>query len=113
MWPKDATYEQLSANNGDIGQSQSKHQEELRRLAVRPRQSVIRSGTASDGTVGLRAIESEGGKTVKFHKQKITEKLGIHTGTVVTAYAIRHGTAYAEQGFAVTSRYRLCRTPPD
>jgi hypothetical protein len=65
---------------------------------------AIRSGTASDGTVGLRAIESEGGKTGKFHTQKITEKLGIHTGAVLTAYAIRHGIAYAEYGFAVTSR---------
>ena len=50
---------------------------------------AIRSGTASDGTVGPRAIESEGGKTVKFHKQKITEKLAIRTGAVLTAYAIR------------------------
>ena len=60
-----------------------------------------------------RGAPTSGKWRVEFHKQKITEKLGIHTGTVVTAYAIRHGTAYAEQGFAVTSRYRLCRTPPD
>jgi hypothetical protein len=57
---------------------------------------AIRSGTASDRTAGPRAIESEGGKTGKFHTQKITEKLGIHTGAVLTAHAIRHGTAYAE-----------------
>ena len=74
---------------------------------------AIRSGTASDGTVGPRAIESEGGKTVKFHKQKITEKLAIRTGAVLTAYAIRRGIAYAGYGFAVTSRHRLCRTTPD
>ena len=52
-------------------------------------------------------------KTVKFHKQKITEKLAVRTGAVLTAYAIRHGIAYAEYGVAVTSRHRLCRTPPD
>jgi hypothetical protein len=65
------------------------------------RNRAIRSGTASDGTVGPRAIESEGGETVKFHKQKITEKLAIRTGAVLAAYAIRPGIAYAEYGFAV------------
>jgi len=35
-------------------------------------------------------------KTVEFHKQKITEKLGIHTDAALTAYAIRHGIASAE-----------------
>jgi DNA-binding NarL/FixJ family response regulator len=35
-------------------------------------------------------------KTVEFHKQKITEKLGIHTDAGLTAYAIRHGIASAE-----------------
>jgi DNA-binding NarL/FixJ family response regulator len=35
-------------------------------------------------------------KTVEFHKQKITEKLGIHTDAELTAYAIRHGIAAAE-----------------
>ena len=35
-------------------------------------------------------------KTVEFHKQKITEKLGIHTDAELTAYAIRHGIASAE-----------------
>jgi len=35
-------------------------------------------------------------KTVEFHKQKITEKLGIHTDVALTAYAIRHGIASAE-----------------
>jgi len=33
---------------------------------------------------------------VEFHKQKITEKLGIHTDAELTAYAIRHGIAAAE-----------------
>jgi DNA-binding NarL/FixJ family response regulator len=35
-------------------------------------------------------------KTVEFHKQKITEKLGLHTDAELTAYAIRHGIASAE-----------------
>jgi DNA-binding NarL/FixJ family response regulator len=35
-------------------------------------------------------------KTVEFHKQKITEKLGIHTDAALTAYAIRRGIASAE-----------------
>jgi DNA-binding NarL/FixJ family response regulator len=35
-------------------------------------------------------------KTVEFHKQKITEKLGMHTDAALTAYAIRHGIASAE-----------------
>lgn len=35
-------------------------------------------------------------KTVEFHKQKITEKLGIHSDAALTAYAIRHGIASAE-----------------
>jgi DNA-binding NarL/FixJ family response regulator len=35
-------------------------------------------------------------KTVEFHKQRITEKLGIHTDAALTAYAIRHGIAPAE-----------------
>jgi DNA-binding NarL/FixJ family response regulator len=35
-------------------------------------------------------------KTVEFHKQKITEKLGIHTGAALTAYAIRHGIVASE-----------------
>ena len=35
-------------------------------------------------------------KTVEFHKQKISEKLGIHTDAALTAYAIRHGIASAE-----------------
>jgi DNA-binding NarL/FixJ family response regulator len=35
-------------------------------------------------------------KTVEFHKQKITEKLGIHTDAALTAYAIRNGIASAE-----------------
>jgi len=35
-------------------------------------------------------------KTVEFHKQKITEKLGIHTDAELTAYAIRHGIASVE-----------------
>jgi len=35
-------------------------------------------------------------KTVEFHKQKITEKLGIHTDAALTAYAIRHGIASSE-----------------
>jgi DNA-binding NarL/FixJ family response regulator len=35
-------------------------------------------------------------KTVEFHKQKITEKLGIHTDAALTAYAIRHGIASGE-----------------
>jgi len=35
-------------------------------------------------------------KTVEFHKQKITEKLGLHTDAALTAYAIRHGIASAE-----------------
>jgi DNA-binding NarL/FixJ family response regulator len=35
-------------------------------------------------------------KTVEFHKQKICEKLGIHTNAALTAYAIRHGIASAE-----------------
>jgi DNA-binding NarL/FixJ family response regulator len=33
---------------------------------------------------------------VEYHKQQITEKLGIHTGAELTAYAIRHGIASAE-----------------
>ncbi len=35
-------------------------------------------------------------KTVEFHKQKIAEKLGLHTDAGLTAYAIRHGIASAE-----------------
>ena len=35
-------------------------------------------------------------KTVEFHKQKITEKLGIHTDAALTAYAIRHGVVSSE-----------------
>jgi DNA-binding NarL/FixJ family response regulator len=35
-------------------------------------------------------------KTVEFHKQKITEKLDIHTDAALTAYAIRHGIASSE-----------------
>jgi DNA-binding NarL/FixJ family response regulator len=35
-------------------------------------------------------------KTVEFHKQKISEKLGIHTDAALTAYAIRHGIASEE-----------------
>jgi len=35
-------------------------------------------------------------KTVEFHKQKITEKLAIHTDAALTAYAIRHGIASGE-----------------
>jgi DNA-binding NarL/FixJ family response regulator len=35
-------------------------------------------------------------KTVEFHKQKITEKLGLHTDAALIAYAIRHGIASAE-----------------
>jgi len=35
-------------------------------------------------------------KTVEFHKQKITEKLDIHTDAALTAYAIRHGIASPE-----------------
>ena len=35
-------------------------------------------------------------KTVEFHKQKITEKLDIHTDAALTAYAIRHGIASTE-----------------
>jgi DNA-binding NarL/FixJ family response regulator len=35
-------------------------------------------------------------KTVEFHKQKITEKLGLHTDAALTAYAIRHGIASSE-----------------
>ncbi|HLK68230.1 MAG TPA: response regulator transcription factor [Bryobacteraceae bacterium] len=35
-------------------------------------------------------------KTVEFHKQKITEKLGIHTDAALTAYAIRHGITSGE-----------------
>jgi DNA-binding NarL/FixJ family response regulator len=35
-------------------------------------------------------------KTVEFHKQKITEKLGLHTDAALTAYAIRNGIASAE-----------------
>ena len=35
-------------------------------------------------------------KTVEFHKQKISEKLGIHTDAALTAYAIRHGIASSE-----------------
>jgi DNA-binding CsgD family transcriptional regulator len=35
-------------------------------------------------------------KTVEFHKQKITEKLGIHTDAALTAYAIRQCIASAE-----------------
>jgi DNA-binding NarL/FixJ family response regulator len=35
-------------------------------------------------------------KTVEFHKQKLTEKLGIHTDAALTAYAIRHGIASTE-----------------
>jgi DNA-binding NarL/FixJ family response regulator len=35
-------------------------------------------------------------KTVEFHKQKMTEKLGVHTDAALTAYAIRHGIVSAE-----------------
>ncbi len=35
-------------------------------------------------------------KTVEFHKQKIAEKLGIHSDAALTAYAIRHGIASSE-----------------
>ena len=35
-------------------------------------------------------------KTVEFHKQKIGEKLDIHTNAELTAYAIRHGITPAE-----------------
>jgi DNA-binding NarL/FixJ family response regulator len=35
-------------------------------------------------------------KTVEFHKQKITAKLGLHTDAALTAYAIRHGIVSAE-----------------
>jgi DNA-binding NarL/FixJ family response regulator len=35
-------------------------------------------------------------KTVEFHKQKIAEKLGLHTDAALTAYAIRQGIASAE-----------------
>ena len=35
-------------------------------------------------------------KTVEFHKQKITEKLGLYTDAALTAYAIRHGIASSE-----------------
>ena len=35
-------------------------------------------------------------KTVEFHKQKITEKLGVHTDAALTVYAIRHGMVAAE-----------------
>ncbi len=35
-------------------------------------------------------------KTVEFHKQRITEKLGIHSDAELTAYAIRHGIASGE-----------------
>jgi DNA-binding NarL/FixJ family response regulator len=35
-------------------------------------------------------------KTVEFHKQKISEKLGLHTDAALTAYAIRRGIAAAE-----------------
>ncbi|MGO4880013.1 MAG: response regulator [Bryobacteraceae bacterium] len=35
-------------------------------------------------------------KTVEYHKQKLTEKLGMHTDAALTAYAIRHGIASAE-----------------
>jgi DNA-binding NarL/FixJ family response regulator len=35
-------------------------------------------------------------KTVEYHKQKITEKLGIHTDAELTAYAIRHVISSAE-----------------
>jgi DNA-binding NarL/FixJ family response regulator len=35
-------------------------------------------------------------KTVEFHKQKISEKLDIHTDAALTAYAIRHGIASSE-----------------
>ena len=35
-------------------------------------------------------------KTVEFHKQKLTEKLGLHTDAALTAYAIRQGIASAE-----------------
>ncbi|HTS24534.1 MAG TPA: response regulator transcription factor [Bryobacteraceae bacterium] len=35
-------------------------------------------------------------KTVEYHKQKITEKLGVHTDAALTAYAIRHGIATVE-----------------
>jgi len=35
-------------------------------------------------------------KTVEFHKQKITEKLGLHTDAALTAYAIRQGITSTE-----------------
>jgi DNA-binding NarL/FixJ family response regulator len=35
-------------------------------------------------------------KTVEFHKQKITEKLDIHTDAALTVYAIRHRITSAE-----------------
>jgi DNA-binding NarL/FixJ family response regulator len=35
-------------------------------------------------------------KTVEFHKQKITEKLDLHTDAALTAYAIRQGIASGE-----------------
>jgi DNA-binding NarL/FixJ family response regulator len=34
-------------------------------------------------------------KTVEFHKQQISEKLGVHTIAELTAYAIRHGIVSA------------------
>jgi len=37
-------------------------------------------------------------KTVEFHKQKITEKLGIHTDAALTAYAIRRGIVKQKAG---------------
>ena len=35
-------------------------------------------------------------KTVEYHRQRITEKLGIHTSAELTAYAIRHGIVSPE-----------------
>jgi DNA-binding CsgD family transcriptional regulator len=35
-------------------------------------------------------------KTVEFHKQRLTEKLDLHTDAALTAYAIRHGIASTE-----------------
>ena len=35
-------------------------------------------------------------KTVEFHKQKLSEKLDIHSDAALTAYAIRHGIASIE-----------------
>ena len=35
-------------------------------------------------------------KTVEFHKQKICEKLGVHSDAELTAYAIRHGIVAGE-----------------